>query len=483
MPKKPQRIIAPTAGQPEPSAADQRHASSEPTTPEERAEYGRSLRERTPRESHAEWSPGPERADPVKLIEEQNEDRISWLIPVRRTRMSVSAFTFYRGAARIMAWDLVRSPVSGLQVQLCGDAHLSNFGLYASPERRLVFDLNDFDETLPGPWEWDLKRLAASFFIAGRFNGLSKKASRRLARGVVRSYRKSMARMAEMRTLDVWYSLIEADRTLEVVEDKKTKRKGKKTIDKAMSKDHLHVLDRLAEEVDGEYRIRHDPPLIVRVRDVRKESDRDAIRDRLETSFAEYLRSVPDHVEHVLRQYRPVDFAVKVVGVGSVGTRCFITLLQGRDRSDPLFLQTKEAGPSVLEEVLPASRYPTGGQRVVEGQRLMQTVSDVFLGHVASETGRDFYMRQLKDWKGSADVENASERGLVHTARLRGWTLARAHARTGDPIAIAAYLGDDQTFDRAVGEFSGRYAKQNARDYEAFREEIRTGRLEAREYE
>jgi uncharacterized protein (DUF2252 family) len=419
----------------------------------------------------------------VKLIEEQNEERISWLVPVRRARMSASPFTFYRGAARIMARDLAQSPVSGLYAQLCGDAHLSNFGLYASPERRLVFDLNDFDETLPGPWEWDVKRLAASFFIAGRFNGLDKKGSRRLTRRVVRSYRKSMAGLAKMRTMDVWYSLVEAQESIESVGDKKTRRRGRRAIDKAMHKDHLQVLDKLAEEVDGEYRIRHDPPLIVRVRDVRDESDRESIREWLKKSFRDYMRSVPDHVEHLLKQFRPVDFAIKVVGVGSVGTRCFITLLQGRDRNDPLFLQTKEATPSVLEEVLPASRYEKCGQRVVEGQRLMQTVSDIFLGHLAPKKGRNYYMRQLKDWKGSADFENAREQSLLEAADLRGWTLARAHARTGDPIAIAAYLGDGKTFDRAVAEFSGRYAKQNAQDYEAFMEEIRTGRLEAREFE
>ena len=452
-------------------------------SPEERREYGRSLRDKTPLESHAEWSPGPERADPVKLIEEQNEDRISWLVPVRRARMSVSAFTFYRGAARIMARDLAQSPVSGLRVQLCGDAHLGNFGVYASPERRLVFDLNDFDETLPGPWEWDVKRLASSFFVAGRFNGLDKKTSRRLARRVVRSYRNSMAKLAKMRTMEVWYSLVEPRRATESVEDKKTQRKAKRTLDKAMRRDHRHALDQLAEEVDGEYRIRHNPPLIVRVRDIREESARDSIRDRLRKSFGEYLKSVPDHVEHVLKQFRPVDFVIKVVGVGSVGTRCYVTLLQGRDRNDPLFLQTKEAVPSVLEEVLPASRYQKCGRRVVEGQRLMQTVSDIFLGYFASETGQDYYMRQLKDWKGSADFEKITERGLFAAADLRGWTLARAHARSGDAIAIAAYLGNDKSFDRAVAEFSARYARQNEEDHGAFAEQIRAGRLEAREYE
>jgi len=456
--------------------------SSEPTTPEARGEYGRSLRDETPLEDHAEWSPGPERPDPVALIEEQNEDRISWLVPVRRARMSVTAFTFYRGAARVMAHDLAQTPVSGLQVQLCGDAHLSNFGLYASPERRLVFDLSDFDETLPGPWEWDVKRLAVSFFIAARFNGLNEKASRKLSRRVVRGYRKSMAELARMRTMDVWYSMVEAHREIERVEHKKTQRRGEKEIDRAMRKDHRRALDQLAEEVDGEYRIRHDPPRVIRVGDLREESARDSIRDRIEKSFAEYMRSVPDHVEHLLEQFQRVDFAVKVVGVGSVGTRCFITLLQGRDRSDPLFLQTKEASSSVLEDVLPASHYQNSGRRVVEGQRLMQTVSDIFLGYLADQ-GRDYYTRQLKDWKGSADFEKASEPGLLASADLRGWTLARAHARTGDAIAIAAYLGDDKSFDRAVAVFSERYARRNEEDHQAFVEEIRAGRLEAREYE
>jgi len=447
-----------------------------------RHEYGRSLRDKTPLEDHAEWSPDPERSDPVALIEEQNEDRISWLVPARRARMSTTPFTFYRGGARIMAHDLAQSPVSGLQVQLCGDAHLDNFGLYASPERRLVFDLNDFDETLPGPWEWDVKRLAASFAIAARFNGLDEKASRKLSRRVVRRYRKSMAKLAKMRTMDIWYSMVEAQAEVERLDHKKTQRSGRKEIAKAMRKDHRQALDRLAEEVDGEYRIRHDPPRVIRVDDLREESARDSIRERLERSFTEYLNGVPDHVEHVLRQFRRVDFAVKVVGVGSVGTRCFIMLLQGRDRGDPLFLQFKEASSSVLEDVLPVSRYQNSGRRVVEGQRLMQTVSDIFLGSFADQ-GRDYYVRQLKDWKGSADFEETSERGLLAAADLRGWTLARAHARTGDAIAIAAYLGSDNSFDRAVAEFSAHYARQNKEDYEAFAEQIHTGRLEAREYE
>ena len=450
-------------------------------TPEQRTEYGRSLRENTPLESHSEWSPGLDRQDPVQLIEDQNADRIPWLVPVRRARMSASPFTFYRGAARIMAHDLAQSPVSGLVTQICGDAHLGNFGMYASPERRLVFDLNDFDETLPGPWEWDIKRLAASFFIAGRFNGLTDKACRKLARRVVRRYRKSMTRLAGLRTMDIWYEMVEAKRMFQTVENSETRKTGKREMAKAMRKDSVHALDKLAEEVDGEYRIRHEPPLIIRVSEVRDPASREDIRDRLSKSYEEYLASVPDHVEHVLRHFRPVDFAVKVVGVGSVGTRSFITLLRGRDSNDPLFLQTKEATTSVLEEVLPASRYLQSGQRVVEGQRLMQTVSDVFLGYFTS-AGHDYYMRQLKDWKGSADVENLNEQQLNGAANLRGWALARAHARSGDPIAIAAYLGEGKTFDRAVAQFSGRYTMQNEQDFDAFMEEIGAKRLEVTEY-
>ena len=450
-------------------------------TPEQRTEYGRSLRENTPLENHSEWSPGPDRPDPVQLIEEQNADRIPWLVPVRRARMSASPFTFYRGAARIMAHDLAQSPVSGLVTQICGDAHLGNFGLYASPERQLVFDLNDFDETLPGPWEWDIKRLAASFFIAGRFNGLKDKACRKLTRRVVRRYRKSMTKLAGMRTMDVWYEMVEAKRMSLAVENNEMRKTGQRAIVKAMRKNSVQALDKLAEEVDGEYRIRHEPPWIIRVSEVRDPASREDIRDRLSESYEAYLASVPDHVENVLRRFRPVDFAVKVVGVGSVGTRSFITLLRGRDSNDPLFLQTKEATASVLEEVLPASRYPQSGQRVVEGHRLMQTVSDVFLGYFTS-AGHDYYMRQLKDWKGSADVENLNERHLNGAANLRGWALARAHARSGDPIAIAAYLGGGKTFDRAVAQFSGRYTMQNEQDFDAFMEEIRAGRLEVAEY-
>ncbi|MHC4957687.1 MAG: DUF2252 domain-containing protein [Planctomycetota bacterium] len=449
----------------------------------ESSDYGRSLRESVPLESLAEWSPAPNRTDPVRLVEEQNEDRIPWLVPVRRARMSASPFAFYRGAARIMACDLATTPVSGLQTQLCGDAHLSNFGNYASPERRLVFDLNDFDETLPGPWEWDLKRLAASLYIAGRHNGLGRKESRRLARTSARGYRKAMATLAGMRLTDIWHSLVEFDHVVRRVESRKTRKKLEKQKRRAKRKTSRQALDKLAEDVGGEYRIRSEPPLIVPARDIADTVAGTANRDLIHASFEDYQKSLPDNVEHLLRRYRPVDFAIKVVGVGSVGTHSFILLLEGRDRKDPLFLQIKEASKSVLEEHLPASRYRNSGHRVVEGQRLMQAVSDIFLGWTkAGFSGHHYYVRQLKDWKMSLDVESMTGDQLAVMASNRGWTLARAHARAGDPVAMAGYLGEEREFDRAIAAFAERYAAQNQADYDAFLGEIESGHLEAREY-
>ncbi|MEA3410033.1 MAG: DUF2252 domain-containing protein [Pseudomonadota bacterium] len=457
--------------------------TDEPRSPRERLEYGRSRREAAPLESHAEWSADPSRADPVRLIEEQNEDRVSWLVPVRRARMSASSFTFYRGSARIMAADLAQTPVSGIETQICGDAHLANFGNYASPERQLVFDINDFDETLPGPWEWDVKRLAASFILAGRFNGLGKMESRKLAQQTVRVYRKAMAKLAEMFVTDVWYSLVKADRIRDVAKDDELRADLEKFISKTMRKDSRHALRKLAEEVDGKFRLRSDPPLIVPLRDLPDAHDPDKYREMMLQSFKQYQADMPHHITHLLSKFRPVDFAFKVVGVGSVGTRCFILLLEGRDRSDPLFLQIKEANKSVLEEHLPPSRYRNPGRRVVEGQHLMQTVSDIFLGYTKGKvTGHDFYLRQLKDWKGSVNVEDASRDRLKLYARTRGATLARAHARSGDPVAIAGYLGTKKTFDRAIAGFAEKYADQAESDYAAFREQIDSGRLEAAEY-
>jgi uncharacterized protein (DUF2252 family) len=457
--------------------------SDKPKTPEERYEYGSSLREQAPLESHAGWSPGSGRADPVTLIEEQNKDRVTWLVPVRRVRMAISPFTFYRGSARIMAADLAHTPVSGINTQICGDAHLANFGSYASPERRLVFDLNDFDETLPGPWEWDVKRLAASFILAGRHNGLSAKESRKVTQIAVRTYRQAMAKLATMCLTDVWYSLVEADKLRELTKDVQARKKVTKGIRKAMRKDSRQVLEKLAEEVDGKYRIRSNPPLLVPLRDVPKKYDRDKMHEMLVRSLEKYDASIPDHLRYLLHKFRLVDFALKVVGVGSVGTRCFIVLLEGRDRQDPLFLQIKQANKSVLEEHLPPSRYKNSARRVVEGQRLMQTVSDIFLGHMeGAVTGYHYYWRQLKDWKASVDVDNTSFDDLEEFARIRGWTLARAHARAGDPIAIAGYLGEEKEFDRAVVKFAEQYADQAESDHAAFVAQIESGQLEAAEY-
>jgi uncharacterized protein (DUF2252 family) len=457
--------------------------SVERQTPEQRREYGRSLREKAPRQSHADWSPAGDR-DPVGLVEGQNEDRWQWLVPVRRARMSASPFAFYRGGARIMACDLAPAPVSGLVAQICGDAHLANFGAYASPERRLVFDLNDFDETLPGPWEWDVKRLAASFVIAARHNRLKKKHAREITRHGVARYRKAMERLAGMRLTDGWYHLVDTTDVVAGLDDKKLRKVGDALIRKAKRKNSRQALDKLAEQSGDVYRIRSEPPLLIPLRDLGRKYDPATLRGMTESVLADYLRTAPDDVEHLVRKFRLVDVAVKVVGVGSVGTRCYVVLLEGRDGKDPLFLQIKEASRSVLEEYLPRSRYENPGERVVEGQRLMQTVSDIFLGWAEGEfSGSHYYVRQLKDWKASAEVEGASYDALHAYAGMRGATLARSHARTGDPVAISGYLGSSDVFDKAVTEFAERYADQNERDYQAFLADIKTQGLEVAEIE
>jgi uncharacterized protein (DUF2252 family) len=434
----------------------------------ERRERGRALRKQVPRSSHEEWAPGPDRPDPVDLVEEQNADRLDWLVPVRRGRMSVSAFTFYRAAARIMATDLATTPVTGLAVQTCGDAHLSNFGAFASPERRLVFDLNDFDETLPGPWEWDLKRLAASFVIAGRDRGFEPKDSRAAAERAVAGYRDAMRHFSSVGTLDLWYSHLEVDRIATAVTGKAAKRLDKFTR-KAKSKDSLRELSKLTETVDGTPRIKSDPPVLVPLREIAGRYHPEALREAAEASFASYRASLANNRKRLLDRFEVVDMALKVVGVGSVGTRCLILLLVGRDAEDPLFLQIKEASASVLEEHLPASAYRNHGARVVWGQRLMQATSDIFLGwSKRSADGHDFYWRQLKDWKGSADLEKASPPGLARYADICGWTLARAHARSGDSVAIAGYVGSGDVLVRSIADFAEAYADQNDADYAAF---------------
>jgi uncharacterized protein (DUF2252 family) len=447
----------------------------------ERSAHGKSLRKETPRSSHGEWVPAKDRRDPVTLLEEQNADRIPWLVPVRRGRMVASPFTFYRGAARIMAADLASTPVSGLTVQACGDAHLSNFGVYASPERRLVFDVNDFDETLPGPWEWDLKRLATSFIIAGQHRGFDAKTCRVMAQASVRGYREAMAKFAGMLTLDTWYAHLDIEGLQDLVAAQETKKQRGKVqagVKKVHSRDSLQELSKLAVEVDGQYRIKSDPPVLLPLSELPGDHDPDTLTEQLWAGFDQYRSSLDDAHRHLLDRFRPVEAAIKVVGVGSAGTRCLILLLEGRDTDDPLFLQFKEATTSVLAEFLEPSVYANEGQRVVEGQRFTQAVSDSFLGwaHIGTH---DFYWRQLRDGKASADIDRGDPVQLRKYARLCGWTLAHAHARTGDAVAIAGYLGSNDVFDKALTRFAERYAKQNLQDYQAFKGEIEAGRLAA----
>jgi len=463
----------------------------------ERAARGKSARKATPVSSLRGWTPAKDRPDPVALLEEQNLTREPDLVPVRHGRMMVSPFTFYRGAAKIMAADLEHTPRAGLIVQLCGDAHLSNFGVFASPERTLLFDLNDFDETLPGPFEYDVLRMAASFTIAARNNGFSDDDVRAVTLRAVRAYREAMAGFSKMGTLEVWYArLSEADMvtamdTVRATQKGKTARKLSKTMEqnalknaaKARSRDSAQALAKLAEFVDGRYRIVSQPPIVIPARELAAshglsaEETQAAIRDQLRS----YRSTLQDDRRQLLERFEVVDVAHKVVGVGSVGNRAFIALLQGRDEQDPLFLQVKEATSSVLEDHLPASVYEQPGERVVQGQRLMQAASDIFLGWTRGvQAGRYLYWRQLRDMKGSAVVEAMVPLGMTFYAQACGWTLARAHARSGDPIALAAYLGASDKFDRAVADFSRRYADQNEADYQAFLDAVRTGRLVAR---
>jgi uncharacterized protein (DUF2252 family) len=486
---------------------------------DERRARGLEAREPVPPSIHAQWRPAADRTDPVTLLEEQNLTREPDLVPVRHGRMMVSPFTFYRGAAKIMAADLEDTPVAGLRAQLCGDAHLSNFGVFASPERRLLFDLNDFDETLPGPFEYDVKRMAASFMIAARNNGFSKADAQAATLASVRAYREAMATFADMRTMDIWYAHLDEGQVMDSIRgtvgevSKKAKKEPKaarkqaeeqaklaklaakraeKSREKAHTRDSLQALSKLGELVDGGYRIISQPPIVVPARDLAATYGRDmAARYRLsaeevipalQDQFRAYRATLQNDRRLLLERFEIVDIARKVVGVGSVGTRAFIVLLQGRDAHDPLFLQVKEATASVLELCAPRSRYREHGRRVVEGQRLMQAASDIYLGWTKGrDVTRSFYWRQLRDMKGSALVEAMTPLGLSFYAGLCGWTLARAHARSGDPVAMAAYLGESDAFDKAIASFSQRYADQNERDYEAFVTAVRSGRLQALE--
>ena len=453
----------------------------------ERVARGKAARAEVPRSSHARFVPRPDRPDPIDLLERQAETRVPELVPIRYGRMLVSPFTFYRGAALIMASDLATTPRSGLTVQCCGDAHLSNFGVFASPERRLVFDVNDFDETLPGPWEWDIKRLAASMLIAARDNRYAVKDQEHVVLQTVREYRTAMREFAEMRNLEVWYSHLDVQSALEQFGAQfKAKRVAQveRQLAKARTRDSMSAFSKLTEVVDGEVRIVDQSPLIVPITKLAGENAADEVFEELRGLIRVYRSSLTSDRRVLLEGFELHDMARKVVGVGSVGTRAWIILFLGRDGRDPLFLQMKEAQPSVLESYLVPSEFANSGQRVVTGQRLMQATSDIFLGWLHVDAGldgvsRDFYGRQLKDWKGSAEIEQMIPKGMATYGKLCGWTLARAHARSGDRIAIASYLGSGDVFDRAILEFSSAYADQNDHDYNALREAVDSGRIEA----
>ena len=444
-----------------------------PTSRDERYAAGKALRQRVPREQHGEWKPSRKRRDPVELVIESSQGRIPDLIPIRYGRMMVSPFTFYRGTANIMAADLASTPVTGLQAQLCGDAHLLNFGGFATPERRLLLDINDLDETLPGPWEWDLKRLAASFVFAARSNGFSPADQTEAALACVRSYREHMAEYADMPVLEVWYARLQFTDIMTSLHDKATRGRLKKQIRKAAARTVAeHEFPKLVEAHGGDFAIKDAPPLIYHHPHV------NASRENLEKGLAQYRDSLPPERRVLLDRYQLMDFALKVVGVGSVGTLCAIALMMAGD-DDPLFLQIKEAGPSVLEAHLSKSRYANHGQRVVAGQHLMQFASDIFLGWTQGEAGRHFYIRQLRDMKIKPLVELFNTATMLDYAMMCGWTLARAHARSGDPAMMAGYMGKSDVFDKAIAAFSKTYADQAERDHAAFKNAIRQGRIEA----
>ena len=457
-------------------------------TPAERAARGKAARAAVPRTSHAVFEPAPDRPDPVALLEEQAATRVPELVPIRWGRMLVSPFSYYRGAALPMASDLATTPVSGLAVQACGDAHLSNFGIFGSAERRLVFDVNDFDETLPGPWEWDVKRLAASLEVAARDNGFPAKQRRDIVLAAAASYRLAMRGFAAMTNLDVWYARTDVEQLRADLDSQMTARQRKRVdegIAKARTRDSMREVAKLTRVVDGRPRIISDPPLLVPVADLLPgEADRTAFTAQLKSLIGQYRRTLETDRRYLLEQFEPCDMARKVVGVGSVGTRCWIVLFLGHDTADPLFLQVKEAERSVLSRFVGASKYANQGQRVVAGQRLMQAASDIFLGWQRNQDGldgktRDFYVRQLRDWKFSLDVATMVPAGMRAYGEVCGWTLARAHARSGDRIAIAAYLGTSDVFDRAIVEFAAAYGDQNERDYQALTQAAAAGRITA----
>ncbi len=450
------------------------------STRAERYAAGKSLRTQVPRTSHGEWAPAADRPDPISLLEEQNRTRVQELVPIRMGRMSLSPFAFLRGSAVVMASDLAKTPISGIKVQLCGDAHVSNFGGFATPERRLVFDVNDFDETLPGAWEWDLKRMAASIIVAGRENGYSAQENRQAVVGSIQQYQTLMQRGASMKCLDVWYAHIDIETLMGMV-----KRKGQERLQKqqqrASRRTSEGVFPKMAEVVDGQYRIKDEPPLIMHVEDlgdVKKTQEHEA--ERIKGAFDAYVETLQDDRKVLLSKYHFVDIARKVVGVGSVGTRCWVLLfMAGGDGDDPLFLQVKEAGASTLEPYFGNSAYANHGERVVQGQRLMQEASDIFLGWTKGEVV-DLYVRQLRDMKVSAEIATLSKKEFDFYTRVCASALARAHGRSGDPAMISGYLGNSDAFAQAIARFAEAYADQTERDHATLLAAIKEGNIQAK---
>jgi uncharacterized protein (DUF2252 family) len=457
-----------------------------PSTVADRAARGKDTRRTVPRSSHGDWAPASDRADPVAILEQQAVTRVPDLVPIRYGRMAASAFAFYRGGAAIMAADLAVDRPTGLRVQLCGDAHLSNFGGFASPERSMLFDINDFDETHPGPFEWDLKRLAASIEIAARGREFDPRIGTDSVQRMARTYRVAMREFAGMTNLDVWYQRLDADRLMRLFSSEvadETLRRLQKQVAKAQSKDRLKALAKLTETVDGRLQFVNDPPLVVPAEEIFDDYETEELHRAMRAILSSYGRTLASNRRQLLQSYEYVHVARKVVGVGSVGTRAWVVLLVGRDNSDPLFLQVKQAEASVLEPYLGRSEFRTHGQRVVAGQSLMQAASDILLGweRIAGVDGveRDYYVRQLWDWKASADLEVMLPTVLGVYSEICGWTLARAHARSGDRVALASYLGSGDVFDRALTRFASAYADQNEKDHAALVAAIESGRVAA----
>jgi uncharacterized protein (DUF2252 family) len=439
----------------------------------ERFAAGKALRKKVARGDHAAWKPPSNRHDPIQLLKHADRGRIPELLPIRYERMRESAFGFFRGADAVMSADLANTPKTGLRVQACGDCHVSNFGGFGSPERRLVFDMNDFDETLPAPWEWDVKRLATSIVLAGRQKGEGAHRCEKDVRAAVQSYREHLDEYARMRALEVWYSQLDAGILIDEAKTFESKKYWQRIEEKAKSDTAEHVFPRMTKVVKGLPRIIDNPPLIYHPRQMIK------LGKRVKEMFHRYRLTLPDERRVILDRYHIVDIARKVVGVGSVGTRCAVVLLMA-DKGDPLFLQFKEALPSVLEPYAGKSRYAYHGERVVTGQRMLQAASDIFLGWTRDDEGHDYYFRQLRDMKMTVNVEDISKEEWVEYIALCGWALARAHARTGDPARIAGYLGNGDAFDEAIAKFASAYADQTEQDHQVFVKAVRSGRIDTK---